>query len=54
MQLDRISQFYQPIDNFEKDTMPGIRCVEKGGVISILKDWERDNSAPLDMRVRAK
>lgn len=46
--------FYQPIDNFDQNLMPAINCVDKGGVISVLKSWDRDNSAPLDMQVRAK
>lgn len=46
--------FYQPIDNFDQNLMPAINCVDKGGVISVLKSWKRDNNAPLAMRVRAK
>jgi|GEM_PF-2345369 len=46
--------FFQPIDNFETDLIPAVKCVEKGGVISVIKQWERDDNAPLTMRVRGK
>lgn len=49
-----IMPYYQPIVNFRNDIMPGISCVGKDGVVSVMKAWERTNDAPLAMRVRAK
>ncbi len=46
--------FYQPIENFENEIMPALKCVGKDGVVSVLKEWERNNDAPLSMRFRAK
>ena len=46
--------FYQPTDTFKAEIIPALKCVGKNGVVSVLKEWPRDNDAPLSIKFRTK